>query len=563
MELQDIQSILDELEHANFDMINPLNSVLRIAQYRLDIEEILFCKLNKARVTMENNKAIYEEVREFAIKKGLTRGEYKNLYKKVYLALIEIRKCDTWHDGNDFLKDQSIINSVSEMMLDLKHHEHLLENNKVPTGLGQFDAYAANESKKNIDNIIYNRIINYKTILNKIKDHLIDYLLKLESKLLHVRETEILGVKEQLELLIKEGYQVKDKCFDPNHEDDGIYANISGVEYVAWLEKGKMFIKNNINDPELYRRFSTKADSANNNDPQYFDELIGILTSLLSTDLSKPHPLQKDKIDKIFISHSSQDIDYVTAIVDLLNDIGIKKSDKHIFCSSLTGYDIPYGKSIYDFLKQELNNNSTMVLFVLSHNYYESAPCLNEMGAAWITSKEYNSILTPNFDFKKITGAIDPTKISFYMNDEDGLNKFKDQIVNIFNLENIDYKIWERDRRKFIEKVNTLGKEEASTLNAQVQIERVKKGKENELELQLRFINVTDIDIEFKYIDINLVDGNGNEIKLSAEDEYLEKFKLYNKENKVVKWTFKHDGQTNYNPRRDIKDSSKVSFEIY
>lgn len=373
-----------------------------------------------------------------------------------------------------------------------------------------------------------------------------------------------MDTKKELDSLIQEGYEVKNKC-----SKAGVYGDIyiSGSEYVAWLQKCKMFIKKNVKDREIYDEFVDLTKNANGNGENEFEVVIGSLKALEAYDFSEAKKEElssdKNKIDKIFISHSSKDVEYVKALVQLLNDIGIKKSDEHIFCSSLPGYGIPYGENIYDFLKKELNSSNIMVLFVLSHNYYQSAPCLNEMGAAWITSKSYNSILTPNFDFRHISGAIDPSKISFYMNNENGLNTFKDKIVELFELDDIDYKIWGEDRKNFIDNVKRISDLEASNLNTQVQIERVKKVKENQLELQLRFINVTDKDIEFKFIDFELYDSNGNKLLLSAEDELLEEYILYGKENKVIKWFFVYDEGSSYNPRRDNSKLSKVKFEIY
>lgn len=204
-----------------------------------------------------------------------------------------------------------------------------------------------------------------------------------------------------------------------------------------------------------------------------------------------------------------------------------------------------------------------MVLFVLSHNYYQSSPCLNEMGAAWVTSKVYNSILTPNFDFKHLSGAIDPSKISFYMNDANGLDKFKDKVIELFELENVDYKIWNGDKKKFIDSVEEIAISEATTLNTQVKIEKVTINNKSTIELQLRFINVSDREVEFKFIDFDLNDSLGNKINLTAEDGHLENFKLYSKENKVVKWNFNFEDEVKYNARRDNPNLSKVEFEIY
>ncbi|MFE4133086.1 toll/interleukin-1 receptor domain-containing protein [Peribacillus sp. YIM B13482] len=563
MELYHIQSALKELESSSFDINNSLTRVLRIAQYRLDIEEILFCKLIKVEVTKEKNKTVSEEVEKAAIKKGLSQEEFKKLFQKVYVDVGRVRKCN-WYDNGKMLKGRIIPYSTSEIIIDLIQHQQLLDNNKFSETeiLIKMNGYQAIESKKEMDNILNNHIINYKMILNKIKEFLIDYLVKVENELLSIRERDVMDTKKELDLLIQEGYEVKNKCSKP-----GAYAGfyISGSEYVAWIEKSKMFIKKNVVDKDFYSAFCKIAEKANGNDESEFEELIGRLKALLSYDFSeaKKEELSSNKIDKVFISHSSKDVEYVKALVQLLNDIGIKKSDEHIFCSSLPGYGIPYGENIYDFLKKELNNSNIMVLFVLSHNYYQSAPCLNEMGAAWITSKSYNSILTPNFDFRHISGAIDPSKISFYMNNENGLNTFKDKIVELFELDDVDYKIWGEDRKKFIENVKKVSDLEASNLNTQVQIERVKKVNENQLELQLRFINVTDKDIEFKFIDFELYDSNGNKLSLSAEDELLEKYILYGKENKVIKWVFDYDEGSSYNPRRDNSKLSKVKFEIY
>lgn len=565
MELYDIQLAIKELESSNFNINNSITRVLRIAQQRLDIKQILFCRLIKVEVTEENNKTVINEVEQLAIKKGLSHGDYLEIFQDMYLGLINIRKCNWYDEKNQkVMKDRIISYSASEIIIDLEHHQRLLDDNKVPEGLASLDTYFINERKQKLDNVLYNHILNYKTILNRIIDYLMDYLVTVENEMLQEKETEIMDAKKQLQLLIQEGYIVKQKCYVPATPGDFFGSYISGEEYVAWLQKCKMFVKKNVRDRELYDEFAEQANNAEGNGESYFQKVIGTLKALETYDFSETKKAEiskvSNKIDKVFISHSSKDIEYVKLLVQLLNDIGIQKSDEHIFCSSHPGYSIPYGENIYDYLKKELNSSNIMVLFVLSHNYYQSAPCLNEMGAAWISSKNYNSILTPNFDFRHISGAIDPSKISFYMNEEHGLNTFKDKIVELFELKDVDYKIWGEDRKKFIESVNKIAKLEASNLNIQVQIERVNSVTSG-IELQLRFVNVTDKEIEFKFIDFELVDSNGHRVTLSAEDEILRDFRLYSKENKVVKWTFENQGD--YNPRRDNSKLSKVSFEIY
>ncbi|USL39608.1 toll/interleukin-1 receptor domain-containing protein [Priestia megaterium] len=376
-----------------------------------------------------------------------------------------------------------------------------------------------------------------------------------------------MNTRERLSRLIAEGYEVKEKCSKRTDRGDAFIV-ISGTEYITWLHKCKMFVNQNVKDDnDFVEKFTLAADRANGFYESRFETIIGMLNALESYDFpevtnGETEAVTDDRIDKIFISHAGKDVAYVEVLVDLLNDIGIPKDSEKIFCSSLAGYDIPHGENIYDFLKKELNNSNIMVLFVLSHNYYQSAPCLNEMGAAWITSKRHSTVLTPNFDFKHIKGAINPTQITFKLNDKDGLNKFKDDIVKTLNLDEFNYKFWERDRDKFLGAVSSIANVEASTLNTNIMVEKVKKHNEDQLELQLRFKNVTDKDIEVQYLDIELSDQNGNTIELSAEDELLEKFILYSQENKVEKWLFKYDKSSGYNPRRNNRDRIKVNFSI-
>lgn len=87
---------------------------------------------------------------------------------------------------------------------------------------------------------------------------------------------------------------------------------------------------------------------------------------------------KEDTLDKIFISHSSLDSQYVEKIIDILEAIGVP-SEK-IFCSSFEGYGVKLGSDFLEVIKEELNSN-VLVLFVLSSNFYSSVVSLCEMGA--------------------------------------------------------------------------------------------------------------------------------------------------------------------------------------
>lgn len=159
------------------------------------------------------------------------------------------------------------------------------------------------------------------------------------------------------------------------------------------------------------------------------------------------------KAPKLFISHSTEDRDVVEKFVTMLEQIGVKQ--KHLFCSSIPAYGISQGTgNIYDYIRSEMDNDNLFVIMMLSHNYYLSPVCLNEMGAAWIKQASYQSILLPGFSFPEIKGAIDPRDMSFSLEDvqnrNQALNDLKDRLIAHLELEPIEYGLWERFRNKFI-----------------------------------------------------------------------------------------------------------------
>ncbi len=149
-------------------------------------------------------------------------------------------------------------------------------------------------------------------------------------------------------------------------------------------------------------------------------------------DLKKHKDAVPKFFDRVFISHSSKDIDVVKPFVNLLCAIGLDRTK--LFCSSIDGYGIPQRENIYDFLKREFTEKNTFVVMMMSDNYYDSKPSLNEMGAAWAMSREYISILIKGFEFSQIEGAVDAQKIGFKIEDEYRLDEFKNNLVKELRL---------------------------------------------------------------------------------------------------------------------------------
>jgi len=185
-------------------------------------------------------------------------------------------------------------------------------------------------------------------------------------------------------------------------------------------------------------------------------EAQAIIRSLM--DLKRLQIPNRNKFDRVFISHSSNDINYVKPFVELLESLGLNRQT--MFCSSVNGYGIPIGQNIYEYLKTEFTDKNILVVMIMSNNYYSSEPCLNEMGATWVMSKEYITILVDNFEFSQIKGSIDPQKIGFKITDAARLDEFKDKLIEGLNLKPAFGYDWEATRDKFLADISHIPSEQ-------------------------------------------------------------------------------------------------------
>lgn len=192
---------------------------------------------------------------------------------------------------------------------------------------------------------------------------------------------------------------------------------------------------------------------------QCFDQDLGILLFSIKNYIEEleveaeeqVHAVTDAAIRRVFISHSSQDAFFVEELVDLLELIGLPKES--IFCTSLAGYGIDLGENFLDAIRDEIKND-TLVLFVLTQNFYSSPVCLCEMGAAWVQTKDHIPVIVPPFDFSQIKGVI-PLTEGFKLNDALKLNLFKEKIETIFGLQSaMTQSSWERKRDRAIARIN-------------------------------------------------------------------------------------------------------------
>lgn len=199
-------------------------------------------------------------------------------------------------------------------------------------------------------------------------------------------------------------------------------------------------------------------------DKSNFAKLKGMLFAMKG-NIDKYYPSEStprvinNKAPKIFISHATDDKDYVKLIVGLLEFMGLDQD--HIFCSSYPGYDVPIDTDILDFIWNQYAHFNLHVLFVHSHKYYQRPICLNEMGAAWILKSTYSSLLLPGFHFNEMTGVVNDSKIAIRLDGDlkevqDKLDQLYEKIASEFGLKKRSSTTWSTRRDEFIQEINAI-----------------------------------------------------------------------------------------------------------
>lgn len=186
------------------------------------------------------------------------------------------------------------------------------------------------------------------------------------------------------------------------------------------------------------------------------DTIINIANDLeIETgELSKSQNKEKVKVNmdkKIFVSHSSKDVDIVEKVIDILEAIGVPS--EQIFCSSFDGYGVKLGDDFLETIKTELNSN-VLVLFILSSNFYSSVVSLCEMGATWVKTNEHVPILIPPFEYSEIKGVI-PTTHGMKINEKQKFNLLKEKVEKFMGINQTNFSAWERKRDNILKEIKS------------------------------------------------------------------------------------------------------------
>lgn len=209
-----------------------------------------------------------------------------------------------------------------------------------------------------------------------------------------------------------------------------------------------------------------------------------------ATDMNQ---IEVNKPPMVFISHSYQDKEFVEALVELLEGIGLDETT--LFCSSVPGYWIGLGKNIIKEIRDLFDKRSLFVIFVQSPNFYKSAVSLNEMGAAWALKSEYCSILTPDMEYRAMTAVVNSQEIAIKVNTSEAkarLTEMKGSILSFLGKPDISPVLWERKRDKFLSTVDPSYKGDSATPQSSTEeyqrlmIEKMKQEKEDLMKASIK-----------------------------------------------------------------------------
>lgn len=139
-----------------------------------------------------------------------------------------------------------------------------------------------------------------------------------------------------------------------------------------------------------------------------------------------------EKEEKVFISHSAKDKDYVEELVHLLLNFGMDRNK--ILCTSVSGVQLEVGTPDFLIAIKDYLINSPLFICMFSQNYLDSPICLCEMGAAWITSKEQRLILTPETDYSLAANTIIGKSNGMKINERHRVAELIEQLQKMFNL---------------------------------------------------------------------------------------------------------------------------------
>lgn len=134
---------------------------------------------------------------------------------------------------------------------------------------------------------------------------------------------------------------------------------------------------------------------------------------------------------KIFVSHSSKDSVFVNAFVKDFLERCLVLSPTDFYLTSREG-QINIGEDFIKHITNNISDDSTIVLLMISEDYFNSIFCISELGAAWVLAKLKNIDVVPLLLPLVDAEALDRTplrNIHYKEIDEENLTSIIDELA--------------------------------------------------------------------------------------------------------------------------------------
>jgi TIR domain len=263
----------------------------------------------------------------------------------------------------------------------------------------------------------------------------------------HLLESENVYIKRLQEAVFIEVLNIH---IEPNQRNS--FFNLTQSILIGWINHSKITTKKFsdvledlkvIKFPDHFNRI--KIELAKN------DNMDQVPVLEIEKKVDEKSDGKVDKQDsKIFISHSSIDKNIIDKFVEKVLQLSLKIPDGDIFCSSIEGLGITTGKDFREVIKDKITKASLVIIF-LSENYKKSEICLNEMGAAWVLSKDVIPILIPPVTFKEV-GPLHITGHHDSIEGDSSLDNILNSIKQVLGIkEEINFQRWNKHKKDILD----------------------------------------------------------------------------------------------------------------
>ena len=136
----------------------------------------------------------------------------------------------------------------------------------------------------------------------------------------------------------------------------------------------------------------------------------------------------------LFISHSEKDIEVASKLIDFIES-SLNTEEIDIRCTSVPGYQLPFGKTISQQLKEDIHK-SLILIVLINKNSLKSNWVLFELGAAWALGLTIIPILGDNLTYKSLPGPLS-SQSCIEISSDGASNRLRDAIKQISHEFNI------------------------------------------------------------------------------------------------------------------------------